>query len=537
MVVVSFSSSKWVLSKDISAEQFSYFERSILLQIVVIAALTPLTGFYFSLLLFVVVAVVTPGILNYLISHSNKSADSQLVWLFIIVFLSLFFLLHIHMQTVGVAGCCAWEWGVRDKILSDSILFFSLPFFMVLAGIYFSCHRNNYSRADRVVLPLFMISSLLFSLASIYVQEGNFEKISRIIQSPIATSFYTDALGIDFYAEQLRKDNPIFQNSNNVIIWLKHYTQIPLNLHSNVHPPGPILFYYVFIALFGDSAPLTSGLFIGLTSSLGPLVMFYFSGLWGLSRQERLMVSGLYAVTPAVRLFYPGFDQIYPLISMALIYFWIRSVRGNTSYSLIFGSFLFIASMMSYKIYVIGTFLASYAIYVLHANSYRAQVVTRIIWITAIALITLIVLHGLLYLLTGYDAYQAFTRAYIWQSGNDGRPRSIAQLMNLYDFSLGLGFIPTLLSIYYFTELFKARVKLSESQALSLIGLITIIILNFSNLVNWETARVWILMQPLILIPSAIVLINWGERAVYVAVTVMFLHMSAIASTIILINA
>ena len=139
--------------------------------------------------------------------------------------------------------------------------------------------------------------------------------------------------------------------------------------------------------------------------------------------------------------------------------------------------------------------------------------------------------------MTGYDALDAFAHSYVWESFHDGRSRLIAQVMNIYDFSLGLGFVLVFVAAYYFSGLFKTSDKLTEPQVLSLIGLIAIVILNFTNLANWEAARVWLLLQPLVVVPASIALIGWGERAVYFGVTILFLQMNAIASTMILLNA
>jgi len=537
LAALSFAASNWVFPRDIHTRRILLADILVIFVFVAISALVIITGLYLSLVLLVAANVLVLAVSRRQLMQPYMYTGSHIIWLRGIVFVSLYLLLHIHMQTPGIAGCCEWEWGRRDPVLSYSSLIFFVPYMMVMLGVYLAYHNKQNIRIERLILFLFVVASMLFSLASIYVEEGNLEKISRLVQSPIVTSFYADALQVDADAEWLKQHGYAMKNHVNILVWIENYKLIPLYLHSNVHPPGLIVFYYIFIQLFGEMAPLVSGLFIGVVSSFGPLAIYIFSGLWGLQKRDRLVVSGLYAAVPAVRLFYPGFDQIYPIIAMAMIYFWVKSLNGSAIHALTFGCFLFLASVMSYKLFVVGTFLVSYVIYLLHSRSYCAREVMRVMLLAIVAMAVFIGLHVMLYYLAGYDAMQAFVKAYTWEAGHDGRSRSMAQLMNLYDFSLGLGFIPVFVSAYYFVQLFRDHKGLSEAQVLSVIGLITIIILNATNLANWETARVWLLLQPLLLIPAAIVLIDWGKRAVYLTITVLFLHMNAISSTMILLNA
>jgi hypothetical protein len=94
------------------------------------------------------------------------------------------------------------------------------------------------------------------------------------------------------------------------------------------HPPGPILFYYAFFKLLGPrTGALIGGCVVGLLGSAGAVVMYMFAGLWTSDRRTRLTASAFYALLPALTVFFPEFDQAYPLFSMLLILFWVRALR------------------------------------------------------------------------------------------------------------------------------------------------------------------------------------------------------------------
>ena len=136
--------------------------------------------------------------------------------------------------------------------------------------------------------------------------------VRQIVASRGATSYFFDATRIH---EPLRQ-------------WLAHFPTAALERHSETHPAGPILFYDAFLTVFGPfTGALIGGFAVGLLGSAGVVVMYAFAGLWTPDPRTRLTASAWYALLPALTVFFPEFDQAYPVFSMLLILFWVRALE------------------------------------------------------------------------------------------------------------------------------------------------------------------------------------------------------------------
>jgi hypothetical protein len=126
-------------------------------------------------------------------------------------------------------------------------------------------------------------------------------------------------------------------------------------------------------------------------------------------------------------------------------------------------------------------------------------------------------LYLLLWATTGYNPPAALRHALALQRGNAkwlARPYHVFVLTDLYDFALAAGIIAIPILAFRMTKLrddFKVN---PNGTALMLIGLATILTVDFSGLLRGETARVWLFLQPLLVVPVALELarVRWPWR-------------------------
>jgi hypothetical protein len=341
-----------------------------------------------------------------------------------------------------------------------------------------------------------------YGLQVLGLQAGlqGFGVIRDIVVSPDATGYFNDALAID-----------------HLIPWLSHFHEMSLHIHSATHPPGPILFYYVFLRLFGQPAgAVLGGCAVGLMGSFGVLGMYRFAALWTRDVRTRFLASAIYALLPALILFLPEFDQIYPLASMLMISLWIGALtvpRRAITDAILFGALLALALFFAYNLLMVLPFLAYFGLYWLWRR--RGQ---RAAWVTllrtcAIGFGVTIGLYLALWYFTGFDPIATFRSAVANQAAVTpylNRPYGIFLLADPYDFFLGAGMLALpilLIALLRAAPGFGRR----RAAAMTVIGLATILTTDLSASLA-ETARVWLFLQPLVVVPMAIVLAATRRR-------------------------
>jgi hypothetical protein len=132
----------------------------------------------------------------------------------------------------------------------------------------------------------------------------------------------------------------------------------------------------------------------------------------------------------------------------------------------------------------------------------------------ATGLATFAVLHTLLWLATGYRPVHSFLHALATQDGLAAgmrRPYLACLGFDLYDFALGGGFLPAVL-VGLFLLRRADEVPEAERQArlLTTLGLLGILIVDLTGVLRCETARVWLFLQPWVLVPAALELRKWA---------------------------
>lgn len=401
----------------------------------------------------------------------------------------------------GIRGLTRWEWPWQDLGAFEMGFALLLPFLLIGAVLWRAEKREPSSR-PWLMLGLLALSSFLLQLFSVLGDPRGLPRIQQLVASPDVTSYFTAALDIRNLAE-----------------WLRHFHETALTGHASTHPAGPVLFYYVFLKLFGPSTgALLGGCAVGLAASTGVLAMYAFAGLWTAERRARLLASAFYALLPGLTVFFPEFDQLYPVFSMLMILCWVRALAPPEHWwkpALLLGAILFASTFFAYNLLVTGAFLAYYA---LHR---RAWVVS--LRAGGVALGVCATLYLALWAAVGYNAPAAFLRALESQAAHArvlNRPYAAFVLMDLYDFALSAGVIAIPILVCHLRGM-RERLRSNDAgTALTLIGLGTILTVDLSGLLRGEAARVWLFLQPLLMAPAGVELarFRWPWRVAILAV-------------------
>ncbi|MGH9766843.1 MAG: hypothetical protein ACREAB_05345, partial [Blastocatellia bacterium] len=190
----------------------------------------------------------------------------------------------------------------------------------------------------------------------------------------------------------------------------------------------------------------------------------------------------------------------------------------------------------SYTMLVLGLFLGGYT--VLMGVSKRWRNIGHITQCVVISLLVVALFYSLLWYLTGFNSASALMTAIDNQSKilpdlARSYPRTI--FWDLFDFALGTGWISFLLAglaVYRCA----CPVLLKRELQIILLALSQILAVAVTGLLQTETARVWIFMMPLLMIPVGLELRHWKFSYRIIAYFCLWLIFTAIYQNMIFIQ-
>jgi hypothetical protein len=420
-----------------------------------------------------------------------------------VVLVGLLFVLAIGSEVDGFNGpaYCRWPWQHYAMLRSATLLALPLPLF--IAALYL-IERKRRARFDTgFALSLLTLVNFCLQIAGMYCHAGGLSRLVGIVESAGTTSYFTDASAIQ-----------------DVGTWLAGFDSADLHFHSLTHPPGPILFHYFWQTVVGPPwAAAAAGISIGVIAACAIPLVYGFAGLWTDDRKTRLLACAHYSLLPALVVFLPELDQIYPIVSMVIALGWVLAIRSARVYAVLLGVALFAASMLAYNLLATGAFMLLFGAVHLAQQHGRAQALGNLLAAAALAMSVFLCLHGLLWLLTGYDAPASFLHALKIQGQLVAwykRPWWPSVFFDLYDFFLGSGMLALPLLILFFRGGGAFRQVYAQSpRTLAIIALASIFIVDVSGLLRCEASRVWLFLQPFAIVPAAFVLgrFDWRARA------------------------
>ena len=429
-----------------------------------------------------------------------------------VLLVGIAFALGVVLQIDAISGPSYWHrrWHDLDLLRTFALLATALP------AVFAASREGPLDAASvRARLVLLMLASFALQVLGMLCDPDGFTRLQAIVLSPVATSYLTDALKI-----------------TDPGAWLAGFHAASLELHSSTHPPGPILFYYGVRELVGEArAPIIGALAIGAVSTLGVPAMWWFSRLWTEQRAPRLLACALYALLPALAAFFPEFDQIYPLFAMLVVLGWVNALEGSRGHVLLFAAALFAATMFAWNLLAIGVFVVLYSTYFLWRRRCTRQALRQLALTAALGLGAVAAAYLALWSMTGYDPVRAFIHALNEQAVRalSDRPWLSCVVFDLYDFLLGSGMLMAPL-LYLFLRHARSRLGHDDAAlALAWIGLATILLIDVSGLLRAETARVWLFLQPFVVVPAALALSGFGQPGRY---AVLALQWSIVAALI-----
>jgi hypothetical protein len=328
---------------------------------------------------------------------------------------------------------------------------------------------------------------MLLQYASLHVDKRGRSLLAQSVQDPGVTGYYSNAAEI-----------------TDVRAFLDGFANAKLHTHSKTHPAGPILYYYGLIRAFGaENAAWVGGLLIGVIASFGVAMVYVFAGLWTTAGSARVMPCFVFALSPALIGFLPELDQVYPIIALTMIVTWARALAGPRA-GVWLGLALFIASLMAYNLVATGAFMAPYTLWWLHQRRWQRQDMLRVLLAAAVALATFVAAHLLLWAATSYhpiDSFRSSLSAQAHFSRHNRRPYGSVIWTDPFDFFLGGGLITL--------PLLLLHLRRQPERALTWLALFAIVAVDLTGLLRCETARVWLFLQPLVVVPAGLELARW----------------------------
>lgn len=420
----------------------------------------------------------------------------------------------VILHTRGLNGPWYWRWRwqrIDAFRLYPAMLLAAAPFFL---GQWVHARR----RRTAAGLALVMLSTFGLELASIGMQMDpfNLDRIAWVIENPFATSYFLDA------CELVAADpHASFRT------WMATYPQLiaDFHLHTRFKPPGLLLYHVAFVELLGANrvAALVAGLVLGVLAT-GSVAATYLllRQLCG-DAEAAFCGASFFALCPSLVLFFPQFDQLYPIVACAMIGLWaVALARGSDRYAVGFGLVLALALFLSYIFLVLGVFLGGLALLRVADRGRRglAGAARR----GAVALTTVATAYALFWWASGFDpiaTYRAAARLQVEGQQLLNRPYPLHVVFDILDFALGSGWISYLLVAYFLLGRPDPSPLAPTRRRLVLLGFLQVLVVAVLGLLPGESARLWMLMYPLLMIPIGLELAGWGlwpRLAVYAVV-------------------
>jgi hypothetical protein len=217
---------------------------------------------------------------------------------------------------------------------------------------------------------------------------------------------------------------------------------------------------------------------------------------------------------PGLTLFLPKLDQFYPIFTAAIVVLWVRSLKtGRIVYSIAFAVVFCFICFQTFNFLLMGIFVAGYAGIYLYQRRDREAVAT-VLGQSAIIIAGIVIIYGLLWLWSGYNPIRTLLTGIHTHHTEETPilhrdwPTTIP--FDLTDFSLGMGWVCVLLAAYYLAR------RWNRGDLIVLLCLFQPIAVAVIGLLATETARVWIFMFPLVMVPAGLELRSWrtAERMV-----------------------
>lgn len=380
----------------------------------------------------------------------------------------------------------------------------AIPFFL---GQWLFARRPE---AVYTALALVTLSSIGIMVVCTFEQDHRpgSNRIEDMVTSRTANGFFEEAARLDVSGLGIRR-------------WLATYPQrVPHQVgHANSKPPGPILFNYLVVRFFGDGRPAANvaGLFMAILAAVSVPATFAFIGYFTRSVAAAFLGASFMALSPSLLLFYPQFDQFYPVLTAGLTILWAAALRTNRfSYAAAHGLLFGVTTFINYLPCVLGLFLIGYAL--LYWLEHPAMGMRRVLTQAVVAIAAFVGFYLVLWLTSRFDPIATLRACWPqvssfnqWLAVCGYPPRRLPGTISwdLWGFAIGSGWIGFVLAGYYFVRLKFSKSWATWQARIAMLCVAQFVLEATTGLIQGETERLWIFMMPMLMLPIGLELVEW----------------------------
>lgn len=284
-----------------------------------------------------------------------------------------------------------------------------------------------------------------------------------------------------------------------------------LSVHARGNMPGKLLFLAALSWLTTDPAVLPW--LVVACSNLGGLLLYLFVRDLTGDRVSGLIALIFYLFVPAKLFFFPVLNTVTPVVVLAFAWLWLLAVRHQRPVHAALLGLAFYALVFYEPLpLVMGVMFAILTWQMLRTGELAWRVWGRQ---AAIAVAAVLAVHILMLATFNFDVLRAFQL--LWVEAVEfnqiaQRPYTVWVFQNLFDFTVGMGVGPAVLTLGLLGVALWQRWWQPVVMA-SVGGLMTVLAVDLLGVNRGEVVRLWIFLACVLQIPAAIVCARLESRA------------------------
>ena len=443
----------------------------------------------------------------------------------IVIVLASFFAIAVRWHLFSVNSHYyyrwAWQW-IDSKTVYSVLIPLAIPFFIGQA-LYLRRPARTGMALALVTLSTF---GLMIGGAVVQKDPPSFSRISDTVESRWSTGYFDTAVRLvhrNISVRELLRRYPTL---------LDHFY-----LHPRQKPPGLILFEMLIVHVFGDgnTGAMVSGWIIAVVASFSVVSTYLFIKCFTESRDVAFFGASYFALCPSLLMFFPDFDPCFPNLTALLAILWALALKKNQMrYAVGLGLAYGVTGLITYLPGVLPIFLVGFT-YLQNRSDPQCRW-PRIARHVGIAAAAFLVFYLALWAISGFDPVATLRECFrqvnilwdklinVYHYPHHSLPWTT--FTDLYDFALGSGWISFVLVVFYFRSAMKEG--LAPQARIALVGVSQFVIIAMAGLLQTESARIWIFMYPMLMLPIGLELARWrpmGRMVAYVALLILTVMM------------
>jgi hypothetical protein len=451
---------------------------------------------------------------------SGKARENSFRVILVLVIAAFFVIaVHQHLFNVNSHYYYAWKWQwIPSRTVYPVLIPLAIPFFLGQI-VYLRRPARTWIALAAVTLSTF---GLMIGGAVVLKDPPSFSRISDVVQSRFTTGYFDTA------ALLMHKGISGHQLLQRYPTLLDHFY-----LHPRQKPPGLVLFEMAIIRVFGDgnAGAMASGWLIAALASLSVISTYVFIRCFTESRDAAFLGASYLALCPSLLMFYPDFDTCFPNLTALLTVLWALTLKKNQMrYALAFGLAYAVTGLITYLPGVLPIFLVGFT-FLQHRTDPNCRW-SRIARHLAISAAAFAAFYVALWAITGFNPIATLIECtrqvnILWDKliSVYHYPRHSLPwtfFTDLYDFALGSGWISFVLAGFYFAM--AAKEGWTPRARIALVSVSQFVVIAMIGLLQTESARIWLFMYPLLMLPVGLELAKWRpwqRLAVYAALLLL----------------